>query len=136
VVIADDVDFAQVIDSRQRNLRDMGAAYKAIGDQLKRSTPNMSEMAQYARSLKEISAGQKHWFPPGSGPESGEKTAAKAEIWTQPAEFEKWEDQLIVQVDLLAKATTGTDVEAVRKQHAELGKVCGGCHKPFREKED
>src|SRR6201986_1624319 len=75
VVIADEMDVAQVIDSRQRNLRDMGAAYKAIGDQLKRSTPNMSEMAQYARSLKEISAGQKHWFPVGSGPESGEKTA-------------------------------------------------------------
>jgi cytochrome c556 len=86
--------------------------------------------------LKEISSGQKLWFPTGSGPESGEKTAAKAVIWSQPAEFAKWEDQLVVQVDLLVNATGGQDIEAVRKQHTELGKVCGGCHKTFREKED
>jgi cytochrome c556 len=133
---AQDTDFDQVIDSRQRNLRDMGAAYKAIGDQLKKSKPNISEMARYAGSMQDIASSQKQWFPAGSGAESGVKTAAKAEIWSQPAEFIKWEDELTTQLNLLVKVTGGSDVEAVRLQHEQVGKACAGCHKVFREKDD
>jgi cytochrome c556 len=133
--IAGEMDVEQVIDARQRNLRDMGAAFKAITDQLKRSAPNLQEIASYASSLQEIAASQKQWFPAGSGPESGIKTAAKPEIWTQPVEFTKREDDLTTALGLLVKAA-GKDIEAVRRQHEQVGKVCAGCHKPFRAQED
>ena len=134
--IAGEMGVDQIIDDRQRNLRDMGAAYKAITDELKRSTPNVLEIAHYASSLQEIASSQKQWFPAGSGPESGIKTAAKAEIWSRPAEFTKWEDDLSAAIALLVKATAGQDLEIVRRQHEQLGKACAGCHKTFRVKDD
>jgi cytochrome c556 len=136
MAIAAEMDIEQVIDARQRNLRDMGAAFKAITDQLKRSTPNLLEIASYANSLQEIAVSQKQWFPAGSGPEAGIKTAAKPEIWTQPAEFKKREEDLTIALDLLVKAAAGKDIEAMRRQQEQVGKVCAGCHKPFRVKED
>jgi cytochrome c556 len=136
MAIAAEMDVEQVIDARQRNLRDMGAAFKAITDQLKRSTPNLQEIASYANSLQEIAVSQKQWFPAGSGPEAGIKTAAKPEIWTQAAEFKKWEDDLTTALDLLVKTAAGKDIEAVRHQQEQVGKVCAGCHKQFRVKED
>jgi cytochrome c556 len=135
-VIAADADFDQIIDDRQRNLRDMGAAYKAISDELKRPKPNLLEIAHYASSLQEIAASQKQWFPAGSGPESGIKTAAKAEIWAQPADFAKWEEDLSAAIALLVKAAAGQDIEIVRRQHEQVGKACAGCHKTFRTKDD
>jgi cytochrome c556 len=134
--IAGEMDVDQIIDDRQRNLRDMGAAYKAITDELKRSTPNVLEIAHYASSLQEIASSQKQWFPAGSGPESGIKTAAKAEIWSRSAEFTKWEDDLSAAIALLVKATAGQDLEIVRRQHEQVGKACAGCHKTFRVKDD
>jgi len=134
--IASEIDTDQIIDNRQRNLRDMGAAFKAISDELKRSKPNMLEMAQYASSLQELASSQKQWFPVGSGPESGVKTAAKPEIWAQPAAFLKWEDDLTAAIALLVKATAAQDLVSVRQEHEQLGKICAGCHKTFRVKED
>jgi cytochrome c556 len=135
-VIAAEIDLDQIIDDRQRNLRDMGAAYKAITDELKRSMPNVLEIAHYASSLQEIAASQKQWFPAGSGPESGIKTAARPEIWSQPAEFAKWEQDLSAAIALLVKATAGQDIEIVRHQHEQVGTACAGCHKIFRTKDD
>jgi cytochrome c556 len=135
-VIAGEIDLDQVIEDRQRNLRDMGAAFKAITDELKRSKPNVLEIAHYASSLREIAASQQQWFPVGSGPGSGIKTAAKAEIWSEPAEFAKWELDLRAAIALLVKAAAGQDIEILRHQHEQLGKVCAGCHKTFRTKED
>jgi cytochrome c556 len=135
-VMAAEIDVDQIIDNRQRNLRDMGAAYKAITDELKRAKPNLLEIAHYASSLQEIAASQKQWFPAGSGPESGIKTAAKTEIWAQPAEFAKWEQDLGAAIALLVKATAGQDVEIVRHQHEQVGTACAGCHRIFRTKDD
>jgi cytochrome c556 len=135
-VIAAEIDLDQIIDDRQRNLRDMGAAYKAITDELKRSKPNVLEIAHYASSLQEIAASQQQWFPAGSGPESGVKTAAKPEIWSQPAEFAKWEQDLSAAIALLVKAAAGQDIEILRHQHEQVGKACAGCHKIFRAKDD
>jgi cytochrome c556 len=135
-VIAAEIDIDQIIDARQRNLRDMGAAFKAITDELKRPKPNLLEIAHYANSLQEIAASQQQWFPAGSGPESGVKTAAKAEIWSQPVEFAKWEHDLSAAIALLVKVTAGQDIELVRHQHEQVGKTCAGCHKTFRVKDD
>jgi cytochrome c556 len=135
-VIAGEIDLDQIIDDRQRNFRDMGAAFKAITDELKRSKPNIVEIAHYANSLQEVAASQQQWFPPGSGPVSGVKTAAKPEIWSQPAEFAKREHDLGAAIDVLVKATAGQDIEIVRHEHEQLGKVCAGCHKTFRVKDD
>jgi cytochrome c556 len=136
VAFATELDVEQVIENRQGNLRDMGAAFKAISDELKKNKPNILEVARYASSLQDLASTQKQWFPAGSGAESGVKTAAKAEIWSQPAVFLKWEDDLAAAIALLVKAAKAQDLDGVRQQDEQVGKACAGCHKTFRIKED
>jgi Tannase-like family of unknown function (DUF6351)/Cytochrome C' len=101
-----------------------------------KSKPSLIEIAHYASSLQEVAASQQQWFPAGSGVESGIKTGAKAEIWSQPAEFAKWERDLSAAIVQLVKVVAGQDIENVRHQHEQLGRVCAGCHKTFRAKDD
>jgi cytochrome c556 len=136
VVLAAEVDVEQIIENRQGNLRDMGAAFKAISDELKKSKPNILEISRYASSLQDLASTQKQWFPAGSGAESAVKTAAKPEIWSQPAVFLKWEDDLAASIALLVKAAQAQNLDGVREQREQVGKVCAGCHKTFRIKED
>src|ERR1044071_6743503 len=70
----------QVIKARQSNLKDLGGAFKTVRDQLKLSTPNIAEIREAAQQIDNLSQDQKHWFPKGTGPETGVKTAAKPEI--------------------------------------------------------
>lgn len=58
-------------------------------------------------------------------------TRAKAEIWTTyPAVVEKSTDMAAAAMALAAVADDGLD--AVKAKFGDVGKSCGGCHKPFR----
>ena len=72
------------------------------------------------------------WFPAGSGPETGIKTAAKPEIWAQPADFKAAHDALVVEAGKLVTVAASGDAAAIGAQLQATGKACGGCHKPFR----
>lgn len=138
VVIAqeDDFDPQPVIEGRQSGLRDIGAAFKEISDELKKSSPSLPLIRQYARQIDDLSQQQKFWFPPGTGPESDIETAAKPEIWQQPAVFKAGQAEMTKQAAKLAQIAAGTDVGAIRAQWQALGKTCKGCHDKFREEED
>ena len=73
-------------------------------------------------------------WPPGSGNDAlGDKTRAKPEIWsTYPKVAEKSKDLVMALNGFVNVAGTGLD--ALRSQIGNVGKTCGGCHKPFREK--
>jgi cytochrome c556 len=128
IVVADeDFDPQPVIEGRQSALRDIGAAFKGITDELKKPAPSLPVIRQYARQIDELSKQQKFWFPPGSGPESDIETAAKPEKAGQ-VEFS-------VQATKLAQVSAGTDVAAIKAQWQALGKSCKGCHEKFREED-
>src|SRR4051812_30774444 len=77
-----------VIETRRASLKKMGAAMKAIVEQLKTGAPDTAKMAAAAQA---ISAGAEpliSWFPVGSGPESGADTDALPHIWEDRAKFE------------------------------------------------
>jgi cytochrome c556 len=47
----------------------------------------MSAIASNAATIRGLAPKVSTWFPKGTGPESGVKTDARAEIWTDPAGF-------------------------------------------------
>ena len=126
----------QTITSRQSNLKDLGGAFKAVRDQLRRSTPNLAEIKQAATQINELAADQKHWFPKGSGPEAGIKTAAKPEIWSDPTGFAAALDKFSTEAPKLLELANANDIEGLKSQVKVVGDACKGCHDKYRVPDD
>ena len=62
------------------------------------------------------------------------KTRAKADIWQDRTKFEQAFADLRAAVAALAEVA-GDGQPALAAAVGDLGKACGGCHKPFRAKE-
>lgn len=135
----DVVDLQQIIEMRQSNYKDIGGAFKGISDELRKGSPGMHMLTRYVKQLVTLAhmQSEQDWFPSGTGPEAGIKTAAKPEIWKNDAEFQKWRMALPVEADKLQKLVAGGgSIDAIKAQHKALGETCTGCHKPFRIKDD
>ena len=126
---------ADAVKVRQANYKKLGRAFKGINDELKKSAPDKAAIKKDADELAALAQHIPEWFPPGSGPEAGVKTAAKAEIWKNAAEFRKDADALRVESAKLAQVAGGGDIAAIQAQVKATGAACGACHKAFREKD-
>lgn len=135
-VADDDFDPQPVIEGRQAALRDIGAAFKGVNDELKKSQPALVLIRQYAVQIDDLAQHRDRWFPPGTGPESDVETLAKPEIWKQPKEFNAALGAMSDQAAKLVKVANGGDVAAIKAQSQALGKTCKSCHDKFREEED
>lgn len=126
---------ADQIATRIAGLRELGAAMKAIKDGIAPPEVQTILVQQAARQIVNGSSQMPGWFPTGSGPAPGLKTAAKAEIWAQPDKFAAARDAFVAEAaKFQAVARTG-DAVAIRAEVPKLGATCGGCHDQFREKE-
>lgn len=123
---------AEIIKSRQENLKAMGGAMKAIVDQVKTGKPDPAVTGPAGDKIAALSKELATWFPAGTGPEAGVKTAAKPEIWSKPEDFKAAAAALPPEADKLAAVTKTADAAAIGAQLQATGKACGGCHKPFR----
>jgi cytochrome c556 len=72
-------------------------------------------------------------FPAGSGPESGVTTKAKAQIWTDQAEFQKLMKDAHDKLEALAKATRSGKLETMKAAFGPAGAACKACHDKFKE---
>ncbi len=124
-----------VVNTRVAGLRQLGAAFKNVNDELKSGTPQPMVLQLSARQIRDAAKAQYGWFPAGSGPQAGVKTRAKPEIWTQPAQFKAAQDNLSAQADAFAKVVAGGDTTAIAAQAKQLGAACGACHHQFRADE-
>lgn len=122
----------QIIAARQSNLKDLGGAFKTVRDQLRLSKPNMMEIKLAAQQISELVGDQGHWFPKGSGPESGVKTDAKPEIWSDPAGFAAAQKTLAAEAPKLLSLATAQDVAGLKAQVSVVGQACKGCHDKYR----
>ena len=136
VAADEELDPQPVIEGRQSALRDIGAAFKAISDELKKSAPSLPLIRQSARQIDDLAKQQQFWFPPGTGPESDIETAAKPVIWQQPAQFKAGQAVFGEQAAKLVTVAAGDDTGAIKAQWQALGKTCKGCHDKFREEDD
>ena len=69
-------------------------------------------------------------FPTGT--EQGHNTAAKPEIWSDRAGFEKAAGNLVAASEKLEQVAASGDKDAFKAQYAALGMTCGACHRVYR----
>ena len=128
---------ADIIKARQQHLKDVGKAAKAISDQLKSGSPDKDIVLASATDIDKILKDMPTWFPKGTGPEVGVKTAAKPEIWAQPDDFRKAYDNAQAAADKLAQVAATGDANAEATAFMSLGmNGCQNCHKQFRVKQE
>ena len=75
------------------------------------------------------------WFPEGTGPETGLKTGAKAEIWETPDAFTAAVSEFEIAISGLSDAGRAADPDLIKAGFVKVGGTCKGCHDTFREKD-
>jgi cytochrome c556 len=75
-------------------------------------------------------------LPESFGPDSqsGAQTAAKPEIWTNRAEFDKLLADMQDKTLALAQASQGSNLEAIKPAFVAAAQTCKNCHDKFKEK--
>ena len=121
------------INARKANYKEIGGAFKTINDEIKTGSPDLATVRPLARDLLTRASGQLKYFPKGSGPESGEKTRAKAAIWADQSTFVRLHNEMLGAARALQAATVSGDVAAMTSARTTLGGACKACHDKFRE---
>lgn len=122
--------------TRIAGYRQLGASFKTVNDGLRAPSPPLAQIQAAARQIRAAAAQQYAWYPAGSGPRAGVKTAAKPEIWTQGARFRQLQDGFTAQATVLQHATDGGNPAAIRAAARSLGASCKACHDQFRIEAD
>ncbi len=120
------------IAARQAGYKKMGAAMKAINDQLKTDAPAKAVMLAAAQTIAATAKEQPRLFPAGSGPAAGVATDALPAIWTARATFDGQMTKLIAESGKLVAVINGGNIDAIRVQAKATGGTCAACHKQFR----
>lgn len=124
-----------VIKYRQNVMRSIGGHTGAIGAVMKGEVSYGSHVAAHAESIAATSQLIIDMFPEGTL--TGAETAAKPEIWQDWDTFrEKANDLQTAASNLVQVVNGGGDMDAVGAAFGDVGKACGGCHRPFRVKRD
>ena len=129
-------DHAAIMKARHDHYEEMGDAMKAIGAQLKASSPDASVIQQHAATIARYGPQILTWFPEGSGPETGIETRAKAEIWSDAATFRQRAQAFEAEAARFNATAQAGDIAAIREGQKALGKSCSNCHDRFRAPED
>jgi cytochrome c556 len=129
-------DVSTVVQVRQTHYKEIGKAAKALGEQLKSPTPDLSVIQAAVKQIDALAPQVQSWFPAGSGPTSGVKTQAKAEIWTKPDEFKRDSAAFVDAAHKLDLVAAGGDLSAIRAQTQAMGQTCKTCHEAFRQRDD
>jgi cytochrome c556 len=119
---------------RRGNFNSLLTAYKVVNAQVKRARPDMGAIAGATDRMAVMARQLPAWFPPGSGPESGADTNAKAEIWRRPDDFRAHAGALTEALDRLAVATKAGNVDAIRERQHAVSATCTACHQVFEER--
>ncbi len=103
---------------------------QAIGSVLKGEVSFGAYVLAHAQAIKAISEMVGDLFPESSA--AGD-SGAKPDIWQRPEEFKAAYENYKAQAAKLAEVAASGDLGAIGAQLGNLGKSCGGCHKPFRK---
>jgi len=126
---------AEVISSRQHGFKKMGDAFKFLHKELSGSSPDTAKIAAAAADIKSAAEALGGWFPPGSGPEAGVKTQARAEIWTDAKGFAATRAAFVRQVEKTTRQLSDPGQRGAWKDSsAALGQACKDCHDSYRVK--
>lgn len=136
VTLAQSGSSAQLIKERQQGFKALGAAFKVIRDELRGDSPDPAKIRTAAADITRAAGTIGSWFPAGTGAESGAKTDAKPEIWTDAAGFSAARDVFIREADKWTRLGANSDTAAWKEAAGSLGRSCKGCHEKYRVTRD
>ena len=123
------------IEARRANFHDLGAAFKAVGDELRAGRPTSPTSIFSIQAIRSYAPQMASWFPEGSGPEAGFETDSLSTVWEDDEAFaQSLQDFQATVVDFSA-AAAANDGEAIRAQFRIVGESCESCHERFRAEE-
>lgn len=123
---------AELIRNRQAGYKQMLASFRVLFDQSKAGEPSVEAIRTHAANVARIAPNVGGWFPPGTGPETGVPTRAKAEIWANQADFRQRSAALVVAARQVEAAARAGNVEAFRAAFPALRQTCSDCHDRYR----
>lgn len=127
---------ASDIKVRVAGYRALGAAFKQANESIRPGEGNVKSMRSASQSILRASKAQYSWYPAGSGPSSGAKTAALPRIWKNAAEFRVAQDAFGREALNFDRAVASGDEAVMRAQARKLGAKCKACHDSFRQSDD
>jgi cytochrome c556 len=133
-VFAAETEIEQVMRERHEKFEHMGEVFEKIDREIKRESPDIKLIQRHSAQIDEWARDQIHWFPKGSGPESGIKTEAKPEIWSMPDEFGALQNAFGVEAGMLKRVAIKGDPAGLVAQIEATGAVCSKCHETYRKK--
>ena len=129
-------DAATTIKARKDYFHGLGKAMKASGEEFKKSPPSITELQKLAAILDAEAPKLPSHFPAGSGPESGVKTEALADIWAKPDAFRQAAADLATAAHTYNLTAQKGDLAATGAALKAVGAACGACHKQFKAKDE
>jgi cytochrome c556 len=136
VAHADQPTAEEAVKTRQHNLKDLGGAFKAVRDQIRKPQPDMTQVQQATAQIDQLASEMKQWFPKGSGPGEDIETDAKSEIWSDAQGFEAVLAKFQQEAPKLAAFAKAGDTDGLKKQVGVVGGACKGCHDKYRVPQD
>ena len=122
----------KAVVARQAHYKELNGAFRSVNEQLRSDAPDKAVLAASAGKMKALAADLPSWFPKGSGPEAGVKTAAKAEIWTDAEGFAAAATKLQVETAKLADLAAAGDLDPIKAQARATAGACKACHDKYR----
>ncbi len=136
VALAAGLSGADALKDRQSHMKALGAAGKALSDQMRSGKPDPAIVKLQADKIAAAARDLPTWFPAGSGPETKLKTRALPLIWTDGAGFAAAAQHFRDAADKLDAAAASGDMATVGPALGAAGRACSGCHDKFRAKEN
>jgi cytochrome c556 len=135
-LVAAAVDPKVAIPARQMGMKQIGRTFKGINDQLHSGAPDAAAVKAGTQQLADLAAKVPSWFPRGTGPETGIKTAAKPDVWTKAADFRAKAAALASTTRALAAAAgRGADAATLAPLVTQVGGACKACHTTYKTPE-
>jgi cytochrome c556 len=135
-VLENGMSVRQVVEARALHMKDLGGSFKAVRDQSAQETPNLALIQMATQEVESASQDLPSWFPDGTGPDTGLKMRALAEVWTDDAGFAESASAFRTEAARLNELARAGDVAGVREQTRAVRKTCGGCHDAYRAPPD
>jgi cytochrome c556 len=133
--MATPTDVAAFMHDRHERYEDLGDAMKGLNRELKAGSPSVPTIQRHAAQIAQFAPQVPSLFPPGTGPETGRRTRAKAEIWSDPQTFRQRAEAFQREAARFNQAAQSGDLAAVRAAQPSLADSCKNCHDRFRAPE-
>ncbi len=123
-----------VIKYRQSVMKAIGGHMGAIVGVVKGEVSYLDHVAAHAQGINAMSKLLPALFPEGTSQFEFSNTRALPEIWDDFSKFEAAAKAFAVESAKMVEVAASGDLGAIGGQLQKVGKACGGCHKPFRQK--